>query len=370
MRVEAFASSEQSFQEFEMQYESEISYFKQSLAWKSGMRFRYSPETYLVSPDKLNRMQMVGGIVGSYLGKKRSGQVFEFRIDFVESEEDGLLYVTEVQTDDRGLPAVTLVRNARGKDDTLSGVVGPFCEELVARTGSSQAKLLITYPKNEEFYYRGFQDFSRFCWAESENVEILVFPRDEVSVLSSNKVAITIPYQGTRLIYYPELVWDFSGDPLTDCRMVQPKVTKSLLSDMQKEQLDSIKPFVPEIRKPDNDVADNKDYWVLKPIDGRWSKGVIFGSRTTQLDWEQAVLEPGIIAQRFVPPATDLFYLRLGPYKYALERMYSRVEGYYVYNSRNNSWLLADVLATCTKDIPVHGKRDCIMIPGKVTGIV
>ena len=29
-------------------------------------------------------------------------------------------------------------------------------------------------------------------------------------------------------------------------------------------------------------------------------------------------------------------------------------------------WALGDILVTLTEDLPVHGKRECVMIPGKI----
>jgi hypothetical protein len=370
MRTETFINKKEAYNNLETQYGAEIPYLKQTRSWKKGTRYQYSPDNYLLTEDQLLKLQSAGNAIGKFLDRKYPRQVLEFRIDFVESAENGLFYITEVQTDDRGLPAVAIVRNARGQEAPFPGVVKAFVQETVNKTGKHYPKVLITFPKKEEFYYAGFHDFATLCWGTMELTEVIVTPRDQLTTLPENRFVIKTRLSGQKLIYSPDLIWDFSDQPLRTSGAIQPKVSKQLLLDITQGESQISKEYVPETRYPDIEVVQNKKAWVLKPIEGRWSKGVVFGFRTSQDEWEKEAQKESTIAQQFIKPLEKLYYVREGQNNFRLKRMLARVEGYYIRNSQENLWVLADVLATCTKDLPVHGKRDCIMIPGKVPSIV
>ncbi|OGM11506.1 hypothetical protein A2Z22_00455 [Candidatus Woesebacteria bacterium RBG_16_34_12] len=368
MRTEIFERSGRGISEFEKQYQAEISYLNQTCSYKEGMRYKYSPDNYDISNKRLVRMQSAGSAIGAILDIKYPNQILEFRLDFIDNSIDNQLYITEVQTDDRGLPAVAIARNARGQEAEFPGTVECFTNEIVRKTGKSLPKLLITYPLNEEFYYAGFNDFATLCWATNQ-AEVIVAPREDVILLLDNQVIIRQKLTGQKLFYCPDLSWDFSMQGLGVGVAIQPFVTKELLLDIAISQNPEGKKFIPDTRLPDAEVIKNKEDWVLKPINGRWSKGILFGQRSSQDLWEKTLQSGNVVAQRFIPPQTNLYNVRIGTDKFRLWWMYERVEGYYVKNSDTNLWELADVLTTCTEDIPVHGKRGCIMIPGKVRDV-
>lgn len=364
MRTEIYQSKESVFGKFEAQYRSETPYVEQSASWKAGMRYRYSPDRFVLNERDFNSMKEAGQVIGSELDRKYPGQMFEFRIDYVRSYNDSLLYITEVQTDDRGIPAVANTRNAVGPGERFPGVVKTFGEELQRRTERKQQTLLILYPQEEEFYYAGFLDYANLLRGNFEDMEVVTARKEQIEIVGTDTIELTPPLSGLTVRYSPSYTWDFSDSTSDQLTTIQPAINKDILLDLTQQGLDIP---LPTTVLPCQEIQRNKDTWILKPIDGRWSEGVVIGQETTQADWVRAIEIPGIIAQRYIQPSSDSYYVRKAEYDFQLKRMFSRVEGYYVKNSKTDSWKLADVLATCTPDYPVHGKRECIMIPGIVS---
>ena len=177
--------------------------------------------------------------------------------------------------------------------------------------------------------------------------------------------------EGVVLQIKPDLIWNFSSDPLPG-RVIQPMVNKQVLLDAWRSEdplYRQLREFIPEARPIDFEgMKDEKNDWILKPLDGKWSRGITIGPQVSEDKWRKALRrEEGLIAQRYIPPRTDWLTVRKKKSTYSTyseEPLYSRVEGYYCRTPQG--WKLVDVLATCTPDIPVHGKRDCIMIPGVI----
>jgi hypothetical protein len=239
------------------------------------------------------------------------------------------------------------------------------------KSGKPNPFLVIIYPQEEEFYYTGFRDFAQLCWAENPESNILVSSNSDVSAFGRGCQTMQINFpEGIKFLGRPDFFWDFSDTLFKQSFSIQPLVNKQFLLDIwQKDNPLSIKlrDYIPQV-KPANDpeVVQEKDNWILKPVSGRWSKGVVIGQKMPTTEWEELTIgSKDLIAQKFIEPKQEYFYVReKKKAEFKKEPFFARVEGYYCVDS--SEWKLADVLATCTPDIPVHGKRDCIMIPGKV----
>lgn len=355
---------------FENQYQEELPYIEQSASWMAGMTYRWSPNNYSLSPRQVDSITECGSMLGKYLDQKYQN-VLEFRIDFIPNEE-GSLFVSEVQTDDRGFPAMANTENVRRPELDFPGITESFAKSLKEASGKKDASLVIVFPDDEFFYYAGYFDIARLLWCSNEKLETVVVPKSCISETSRTQLSVNIKIEGCRLNVEPDFVWDFSNT-LNTSKGIQPPVTKQLMVDIWSQEsplTKSLRPFVPETRVlPDLEVEDDKNNWVIKPVDGKWSEGIIFGASTKMEVWRRAVSERNgdLIAQRFVRPQKQLFDIRKmfkAEPLYKQEELYARVEGYFTKNS--DDWLLSNILATCTQEIPVHGSRDCIMIPGEI----
>lgn len=351
-------------------FKEEYPYLEQTFSFKSGMRYRYSPDSYPILPNQLQQLKKAGLLIGNYLDAKKLGKsIIEFRIDFTAAAA-GDLFINEVQTDDRGLPTMAIARNARGtiQPDIFPGVVIPLVRNIQKIVGSSTPKLLITYTEKEKFYYTPFYDLARLCWAEKPEIDIFVTPCEYICQ-RSNKIRVAYLKKDLTLDFKPDIIWDFTSTLDGYCQVIQQPVDKNLLIDIWRENSClslKLRQYVPQsMPSRELDSSDDKNQWVLKPISGKWSRGIMFGIKTDQITWRKALKGENLLAQRLVPPVPEVFLTRevkAGKVIYLEQVMYSRIEGYYA--RTDNDWNLVDVLATCTPDIPVHGKRDCIMIPG------
>lgn len=372
MRTELFLESSRRTQSrWEEQFDSEQPYLTQTLSWKEGMKYRYSPESFPLDKRQLQRMQQSGNLIGKLLNQTCKSSVLEFRIDFVLDGKNQP-WIAEVQTDDRGIPAMAITRNYRGskQPDIFSELPLSFINSLKIVSGKSDPTLLITYPDDEYFYYAGFYDFARLCWAVDENVEIIICPRKTLNP-QGQSISFHPPDEGAEVVLEPDLIWDFSGSLPASSRQIQPLVNKQLLLDVwgasDESLLFDLRKFVPRATKPlSPEVIKNKNDWLLKPISGKWSQSVVIGESINQAQWEEFIKNnsDNSVAQKFVPPRQESFYVRKNNGGYDLEMMFARLEGYYCLAPQG--WILADVLVTCIPGYPVHGRRDCIMIPGEL----
>lgn len=363
-RFFVYQNPEDSYSSLERRFISEVPYLEQTKSWRGGMRYKYSPDTFELNQKQLARMQGAGRIIGGFLN---TPDFLEFRIDFIESS-NGTLFITEVQTDDRGLPAIAIARNSKGFDQSgnFQGIYQPLLTAFKKCSGIENPKVLITFPKDELFYYLGFYDLARMLSAYG-NIEMLVVPREDISPNEDKQVKVKMP-DAYQIQFNPDLTWNFSDEPINVGKNIQPRLTKQLLLELNSDETFRRQKFVPTVKKP-SQIGSDRHNWVLKPIDGRWSKGVVFGFKTTQKEWDEAISREGLIAQKFIEPRKRKFYVRQGPNKYSLEAFYTRVEGYYVKDFDTNLWELTDVLATGTASLPVHGRRDSIMIPATVKSV-
>lgn len=356
-------------EKFESQFQSEAPYIEQTAAWKAGMQYRWSPDNYDLSKNQVDRFLACGELLGSCLDKKYQN-LLEFRVDFVP-DKDGILSVAEVQTDDRGFPAMANIRNSRKNQTSFPGLSESFVKALEKYSGKTSSSMIVVFPDEEKFYYAGFNDVAYLLWGLNPTAEVIVTPKSCVTQLSPAQLLVDRKREGYKIPLKPDFIWDFSESLAMD-QLIQPKVDKQLLLDIW-TQNDSIskklRAYIPEARPAsDPDVQKDKNEWVLKPIDGKWSKGVTLGVRETRQRWKEKIESQGkeLLAQRLVEPQSRWFSIRKKPGVYVEQPMYSRVEGYYTKNP-GGGWQLADVLATCTPEIPVHGMRECIMIPGIIS---
>ncbi|MBI2011768.1 hypothetical protein HYS91_03295 [Candidatus Daviesbacteria bacterium] len=372
MRPECITNGRAFFAQKEERYQQEFPYIAQGQSWMAKMRHRYSPDNFPLNLTQLKLLRKAGQLVGSYLTQSLPQSTFaEFRVDFI-LDQSGKPWIAEIQTDDRGLPAVALARNARGlaQPELLPGVITSFLSSLKQITNKPSPRVTIVYPDQDYFYYAGFYDFARLAWPYDPSVEIEVSPSSRIKVFSNKEITIALEIEGTEKICEPDLVWDFSNSLSTLPIFFQTPIDKSLLLDIWSAPFTSLKldlmEFVPRVTNPNRkNVRSNKDNWMLKPISGKWSKGVIFGFRTTQSQWKFAIeTTPQLIAQQFIEPSEQWFYVRRKNGNFEELAFFPRVEGYYFFD--NSTWRLGDILATCTENFPVHGKRDCIMIPAEI----
>ncbi len=350
-------------EKFESRYRTEQPYLEQTRQWQDTMRYQYSPENYLVKKEQLQDLGECGNLVAELLKEKFGDRVLCFRIDYV-TDRKGKLFMTEVQTDDRGFPAMAIARNARGRTSAFPGVIEPFMKNMQTTANKKDPDLLISFPDEEAFYYSGFYDVGKMLWSVNPRATVVVSPR---SMLSAKDNQVLVSNNRRSFCMEPDLIWDFSQTLTIPGKNIQPVVNKQSLLDVWQKDSSlnrELRQFIPETMQTDNlRVCLGKDQWVLKPIDGRWSKGVVFGENTQQTVWEQSLREPNILAQRYINPRREMYYTRRKNGNYIPFGYFTRVEGYYSTNSEETK--LADVLVTATYDMPVHGKRDCIMIPGK-----
>lgn len=355
-------------EKYQQSFAAEQPYLEQSQSWREGMRYHYCPERYPLTQSQLQRMQACGELMGQFLDRQFGRySVIEFRIDYV-SDKNGQLFVAEVQTDDRGLPAVANERNARGfsKREPFTGVISPFLKALKLATKKENPLLLVAYPQNEQFYYNGFYDFRKLCFAEQLGPEVVVAPQEIINQ-QNGTLNIRFSLEGLNLKVKPDLIWDFSNNPLNGPRSIQPQVTKQLLVDIwyaDSPLTQDLRDYVPlAITVTPAQISiltDVKNSWVIKPLSEKWSKGVIIGKQIDQYTWAQQLqANIPIIVQRFVDPRLDYFQVMAKNGQFYRQAMYSRVEGYYCANE--SGWTLADTLITATPTYPVHGQRDSIM---------
>jgi hypothetical protein len=345
----------------------EIIYLEQSKSWKEGMQYRFSPDFYPITQKQYQQMLTCGTLMGNYLNDTISPNILEFRLDMIKDYRDKL-WITEVQTDDRGMPAMAIARNASGISPKLPGLMELLDQSLTQKTNSPEYSLAFIYPDSESFYYAGLYDVRNILRMINPKNEILVTPRSELKI--QDDTFITSPkLTGANAYFRPNYIWDFS-ETLDDPRLIQTKVDKNTILRpwIQSGPLETqLKEFIPEVIKADGNprvILEQKDF-ILKPVAGRWSKGIAIGKYTDNYLWTRlAAYQPDLIAQKYIDPPSD--WLKVADKKGQISRepFIARIEPYFV--KVGDTWKLADILATCTKTQPIHGTRDCIMIPAKI----
>ncbi len=344
----------------ELQYQQEYPYLEQTLSWREGMRYRYSPDQYPLTLRQANAMREAGCLVGIFLQNEYGNKFAEFRLDFVQNEQREL-FITEIQTDDRGLPAIANVRNSKGESPDFPGIVPSFIEGLKIITRKNDPSLVVIFPEEEYFYYTGFYDFARIANTYDPDIALSIFPD---SAIHYSGDAVVASQNGAFITMRPDLIWDFTnmnGD-------FQPLVTKQPLVDIWRSSSSlacELRQFIPYTTLPDKaEVKALKKDWILKPIAGRWSKGVVLGFREDEVDWKKSCETPDLIAQRYILPYSECFNYRNSRGNFEKGAFFARIEGYYTLTSKGFN--LVDILVTCTPEVPVHGRRDCIMIPARI----
>lgn len=352
------------------QFKSEIPFTTQTLAYQEGMSYLYSPDSYEITYEQFERMQACGKNFGNLLKSTFGEQVIEFRLDFVKDKLSNL-FVTEVQTDDRGLPAIVNVRNSKGlqQADILPGTAELFAKAIRQKANSDTPSTVLIYPDSEYFYYAGFYDLARILAGIDPNNTFTVLSDNEIESINGQTIITKPLYNGARFVIKAELIWDFATVKTAEIERIQPLVDKTLLSDIWTNQDPlslSLRSFIPEVTSTkDQRVSNNKNAWILKPANGRWSKGIIMGINSDQEAWEKTISQSdGLLAQNFIYQPKEEFKVIKKSGEFEIRNFYSRVEGYYI--KVDNQWVLADILATCTPKLPIHGQRECIMIPGKI----
>jgi len=355
---------------YEDHYQAIYPYIAQTTRWREGMRYRFCPEMWQVTTSELDSYGDIGIAVGDYLlrtGNNPTG----FRLDFVQ-DMDGNPWITEVQTDDRGMPEMAILRNAYGAHKFLPGVVPGFIEAVRTKFGDVE-DILVAYPKEDTFYYQPYLDFANIIRVEAalNDKPMNVFVRSNSCILDTSGTFKTLGFTD----YTPDVVYDFTGniDPEMCCTL---PVDKSILLDMLSASADGkcktnfacVIPQTYSYEMPDTVIAD-KDNWIVKPTRGRWSQGVVFGENVSVSNWQlalsevqngSAVVQRLIRSNRFGYP-TRRSSKSKSKVSYPEHEYFLRVEGYYYLS--NSGYKLADMMITGTQNQPVHGKRDCIMVP-------
>lgn len=354
------------FEQLESRFTSEQPYLEQSQSWREGMRYRYCPERYSITQDQWQHMVRCGELVGQLLEQQYGYSIIEFRLDYV-ADDNGKLLVTEIQTDDRGLPAIATERNARGQlpQEPFTGIINPFLKALQSLVQKDDPLLLITYPQKEKFYYNGFYDFRELCFAEQLGPQVIIAPQEKISPAPNRNVRLLIAREGLVLNIQPDLVWNFDpNSPITGFPEIQPQVDKSLLErvwSIDTKLSQALRSYIPRTIIPNGVPLAPQDNWILKPISGRWSQGVIIGKKVDQSVWDQQFRRTNgnMVAQEFINPRIDYLWVRTGNNQFGRLPLYSRIEGYYCIGP--TGWTLTDILITATSRYPVHGQRESIM---------
>ncbi len=372
-RLMVYTNPKDAFRKLNLLKESEFPYLEQTRSWKEGMKYKYSPESYAVTREQYENLKAYGILMGDFLERRfGKNKIIEYRIDYVVDQKANL-WATEVQTDDRGLPAMAIARNAKGikQPDLLPGVCNQLALTLKLLKRKDNPSLLMIYPEEEYFYYAGLNDTAYIL--QDLGVEAIPIPREKIQRQSETNYALQFPNTGKILKMAPDFVWDFANFENTQ-NAIQPIVDKQTLVDIWSKKIPprGLRGFIPETKCAyDFDVLYNRSNWVLKPVSGRWSQGVAFGINCLQTQWESTIKSnKNLIAQRFIKPRNEVFFVQDGKIdSFSLQDWVTRLEGYYVLDP-DRGWVLTDILATCTKELPVHGKRDCIMIPGIIENVV
>jgi hypothetical protein len=372
----------------ESQYQQIWPYIEQTNRFKAGMRYRFCPELYPIETGQVNFLRRVGSRIGELWQEASRKTPLGFRIDFLQ-RTDGNLFISEVQTDDRGLPEMAILRNAFGLSG-FNGVTAGMVRALESAYPEAQT-LLFAYPNNEAFYYSAFPDLTKLL-----NFEARAMQGKKLNFVAVAGSKLTDDQGGYQTGDYrnpvdrADLVYDFTGTILPNLNCVVP-ADKMFIRDLSKLALrgDSVLagavPFTCMFEPP-KIAYTAKENFVIKPVNGRWSRGLLIGSETSANDWAQGLrqVENGkAVLQSYIEPARIPFRVRtesklmekadgikreITEISYPLEMLYTRLEAYYCFDGRpeKGGFNLADVMVTARPEYPVKGMRDCIMVPANL----
>ncbi len=368
---------------YERCYQQIRPYIEQTNRYMQGMRYRFSPEMLAVEDGQLAFLQQVGERVGRQWELQSGKPPLGFRIDFLQAT-DGRLLISEVQTDDRGLPEMAVIRNAYGESG-LEGVVAGMVKAMGAAYPDART-MLFAYPDSEEFYYSAFPDLARLLNFEARAVQglDLNFVVKPGSQLTDNNGGFrTGDYRNPEAT--ADIVYDFSGkvSKSVNCVVQADKMFIRDLSGLARKGDPILAAAVPftTMFDPPRIAYTAKENFVIKPVNGRWSRGLLIGNTTSESDWLRGLKEVELgnaVLQSYVEPAQIPFRVRserqttekidgrkqeVTAVSYPVERLYTRVEAYYAFDG---GYSLADVMVTARPGYPVKGMRDCIMVPGKL----
>ena len=121
-------------------------------------------------------------------------------------------------------------------------------------------------------------------------------------------------------------------------KVIREEETLALLTE---EERDFVKEHIPETRLLSSndcdlqDLTDNKDKWIVKPLDSYASQGVFAGTDYTEERWRdilKEVLDHDYIIQEYYPPhrTENIFFYKENPQFIP----YSNMAGLYVYNGK------------------------------------
>lgn len=381
-------------QELEKKSQEILPFVEQTAYFRGGMRQQFTPEQFNLKPSLVEQFHEAGNVIQDFLGEivEIKSTSFpapdQFRIDFI-LDENNQLKIAEIQPDDRGLPPAAIFRNAYGPDRLLPGVIPVYIEK---NTSESNSLVAIVVPRSQQFYYQGFKDFCQIARASTRKEIWLAYPdqitpnakklflkanpskpitaiqlflgpnREENSAIE--QLSSTSSNFGIQIINPPSPLFE-SKLPLALAWSAEFENTSSILAK-------KIRKFIPSTYIIDSDTGFQKqlkkerDNWVIKPISGAWSQGVNIGWCLGRAEWnlavDQATQNPETqIAQQFVWARPQQFPVRKKAGVFSPQDFYLRVEGYYF--TLNGETKLADILVTGRPELPVHGRRDCIMTP-------
>lgn len=346
-------SGQARIENFEQLYQAIQPYIEQTERWRAGMKYRFCPEMFPLNPNQLERIKEIGSTIGQFFEQLCGFTPIGFRLDLIQDEKDNL-WVNEIQTDDRGLPEMSILRNAYGSTILLEGVVPLFLNAIRIQYPLAKS-VIIVFPDDERYYYASTYDFARLCRGYDPTLEVWAVPKSE----TSGKLYNTGDGKDIRSA---DVAYDYTGE-ITQC--FQP-VTKKLLADLSEMSVKSI----PETTFNTQRVKRQEE-WVIKPVEGRWSQGVIFGINASNSEWKSAIenVRKGFaVAQRFIFPKVNWLPVRTenrDGVTYPQEGFFLRLEGYF-FLSEEKKYELADIMVTGREELPVHGQRDCIMVPAKL----
>lgn len=358
---------------FEETYQCIQPFIEQTQRWKVGMRYLFCPEYWQITTREVKSLEKIGKTVGRVLQKEAQSPI-GFRVDYIQDFDENY-WITEVQTDDRGLPEMSILRNAYGSNGDFVGVAGSFLESVQKKFPNCK-NVGIIFPDKEFFYYAPFYDFALMCRGEVEKPNICILRESEIIKPTLCFKAGKYPYDVVEI----EVVYDFTQKFNDKSKSCFSPVGKDLLVKLIAASQNTIYPLsdretlkscVPPTFSEIPRNGTKKDNWVIKPIDGRWSKGVTFGQFTDDQKWrnaEEQVHSGKAVIQQFVMPKTEWFRVRTvknNVASYPESAFLLRVEGYYFFDGKE--YRLADIMITGTQNLPVHGRRDCIMVPAKIS---
>lgn len=179
--------------------------------------------------------------------------------------------------------------------------------------------------KNNSVFWKGKKIDLIYRRAVTSEIE-LNYPQvdDFISACKSNEVCIVGPIK-TQIVHHKSIF-----------KILHLEETKDFLTEREKEFINEHIPYTFDLRGNNKEeVINNKNKWIIKPIDSYGSKGVYSGLDFTQSTWKE-IIENAITKDYYVqsycnPYKSLLPVFRKGELSF---EEFNNITGVYVYNGK------------------------------------